>query len=67
MVIKLNFCSVLSENIPTKIEEQLVERSRLRDAERDKIRKKGLGLHFQYKRKNPKANSGQRVGLPTTN
>ena len=50
------------KNILIKIEEQLMERSCLRDANTDKIRKKELGLEFFYKRKNPEANSRQVCG-----
>ena len=50
------------KNILMKIEEQLMERSRLRDTDTVKVRKKELGLQFLYKRKNPKANLGQVCG-----
>ena len=50
------------KNILMKIEEQLMERSRLMDTDTVKVRKKELGLQFLYKRKNPKANLGQVCG-----
>ena len=50
------------KNIFIIIEKQLMERSRLRDADTDEIRKKELGLQFLYKRKNPQANSRQVCG-----
>ena len=66
------------KNILTKSEDQLLDRSCLRDAEMDNTRKKGLALIFLFisKRKNPKAYAGQvcglemlgrRTGLPTAN
>ena len=52
------------EEYSNKIEDQLLERSHLRDAETDKIRKKGLDVHFLYNSKNinPNANAGQIFG-----